>query len=100
MHSGIRGGPHVGAFRRCSFANAESYSKRNLRASPVIHLLVSIPTGPYGEPIPSVLQVALPECSGTPYKTHTLANNRRWEPEFQQQLPKRTKRGRKEVMLR
>jgi len=25
---------------------------------PVIHLLVSRPTGPYGEPIPSVLQLA------------------------------------------
>ena len=28
MHSGIRGGPHVGALRRCSFTNTESDSKR------------------------------------------------------------------------
>src|SRR5208283_3596940 len=41
MHSGMRGGPHVGAFRRCSFTETESNSKRVLRASPVIHLLVS-----------------------------------------------------------
>ena len=34
MHSGMRGGPHVGALRRCSFTEAENYSKRNLRASP------------------------------------------------------------------
>ncbi len=25
MHSGMRGGPHVGAFRRCSFTEAEIY---------------------------------------------------------------------------
>src|SRR2546430_16706103 len=50
MHSGMRGGPHVGAFRRCSFTKTESYSKRNSRASSVIHLLVSRPTGHYGDP--------------------------------------------------
>jgi len=26
MHSGMRGGPHVGAFRRCSFTKTESNS--------------------------------------------------------------------------
>jgi len=30
MHSGMRGGPHVGAFRRCSFTETESYSKHSL----------------------------------------------------------------------
>jgi len=34
MHSGMRGGPHVGALRRCSFAKAESYSNGIPRASP------------------------------------------------------------------
>src|SRR3954465_13099559 len=33
MHSGMRGSPHVGAFRRCSFAKTESYSYVDSRAS-------------------------------------------------------------------
>src|SRR5689334_7629042 len=41
MHSGMRGGPHIGAFRRCSFTGTESNSKEHRRASPVIPLLVS-----------------------------------------------------------
>src|SRR5260221_13347464 len=59
MHSGMRGSPHVGAFRRCSFTKTESYSKRSLRASSVIHLLVSRPTGPYGGPIFSSLDLGM-----------------------------------------
>src|SRR5438874_13838333 len=41
MHSGIRGGPHVGALRRCSFANTESYSRSITEHLPKAHLLVS-----------------------------------------------------------
>jgi len=65
MHSGMRGGPHVGAFRRCSFTEAESYSKRNPRASSVIHLLVSSQQVLMVIHFPSVLQL-LPECLRTP----------------------------------
>jgi len=36
MHSGMRGGPHAGAFRRCSFTETESDSNRPLRTSPII----------------------------------------------------------------
>src|SRR5258705_5932777 len=57
MHSGMRGDPHVGAFRRCSFTKTESDSNRSLRASPVSHLLVSMPTGPKVTQFPSVLQL-------------------------------------------
>src|SRR6185295_7179157 len=34
MHSGMRGGPHVGALRRCSFAITGNYPNRGSRASP------------------------------------------------------------------
>lgn len=51
MHSGMRGGPHVGALRRCSFTNTESYSERSFRASPESPPAGSLPTGPYGEPV-------------------------------------------------
>jgi hypothetical protein len=47
MHSGMRGVPHVGALRRCSFANAESYSRSINEHLPKAHLPVSnTPTGP------------------------------------------------------
>src|SRR6266702_6694084 len=65
MHSGMRGGPHVGAFRQCSFTKTESYSKRNSRASSVIHLLVSDQQVLMVIHFPSVLQL-LPECFRTP----------------------------------
>jgi len=74
MHSGMRGGPHVGAFRRCSFTKTESYSKRHSRASSVIHLLVSSQQVLMVIHFPSVLQL-LPECfRNARYKPHTLAN--------------------------
>jgi len=58
MHSGMRGGPHVGALRRCSFTETENYSKFNPRASPE-----SPPAGQHYQP---VLKVALlsPVCNG------------------------------------
>src|SRR5438876_5091171 len=65
MHSGMRGGPHVGAFRRCSFTKRENYSKWNPRASSVIHLLVSSQQVLMVIHFPSVLQL-LPECFRTP----------------------------------
>src|SRR5437867_3081275 len=65
MHSGMRGGPHVGAFRRCSFTETENYSKWNPRASSVIHLLVSSQQVLRVIHFPSVLQL-LPECFRTP----------------------------------
>src|SRR5215468_2958209 len=34
MHSGMRGGPHVGALRQRSFTKSESYSSVLFRASP------------------------------------------------------------------
>ena len=40
MHSGIRGGPHVGAFRRCSFTETELKLHAHLRATPVVPLPV------------------------------------------------------------
>ena len=62
MHSGIRGGPHVGALRRCSFANTESDSKSIHEHLPKAHLPVSI----YRQVLkvallPSVLQLLRPE---------------------------------------
>jgi len=51
MHSGMRGGPHVGALRRCSFTETESYSERNPRASPESPPAGSLPTGPDGDPV-------------------------------------------------
>src|SRR5712664_1631591 len=68
MHSGMRGGPHVGAFRRCSFTETESYSKWNPRASSVIHLLVSSQQVLMVIHFPSVLQL-LPECFRRPIQT-------------------------------
>jgi len=67
MHSGIRGGPHVGALRRCSFTKTESNSKRSLRASPE-----SPPAGLASQQIlkvtllPSALQLLRPEFFRTP----------------------------------
>jgi len=47
MHSGMRGDPHVGALRQCSFANTESDSRSINEHLPKAHLSVSIPpTGP------------------------------------------------------
>ena len=75
MHSGIRGGPHVGAFRRCSFANTESNSKRVSRASPVIHLLVSCQQVLMVTLLPSALQL-LPEFFRTaPLTKHIPSQN-------------------------
>ena len=42
MHSGMRGGPHVGALRRCSFTETESDSMFYDEHLPKAHLLVSI----------------------------------------------------------
>src|SRR5437868_15336922 len=72
MHSAMRGGPHVGAFRRCSFTETESNSKCHPRASPVIPLLVSsqqVIRWPHFRPSCNLL----PEFSRTAhYKPHTL----------------------------
>ena len=65
MHSGMRGCPHVGAFRRCSFTKTESDSNRSYRASPASRLLVSVQQALRVTQFPSVLQL-LPEFSGRP----------------------------------
>src|SRR5258708_4768687 len=56
MHSGMRGSPHVGAFRRCSFTKAEIDSNRVSRASPASRLLVSVQQALMVAQFPSVLQ--------------------------------------------
>src|SRR5882757_344858 len=75
MHSGMRGGPHVGAFRRCSFTETESNSKCHPRASPVIPLLVSsqqVIRYPRFRPFCNLL----PEFFRTAhYKPHTLTEH-------------------------
>src|ERR1041385_3761283 len=40
MHSGMRGGPHVGALRRCSFTNTRNYPNGIHEHLPQAHLLV------------------------------------------------------------
>src|SRR5256885_15659775 len=74
MHSGMRGGPHVGAFRRCSFTETESYSKWNPRASSVIHLLVSSQQVLMVIHFPSVLQAIARVFQDARYKPHTLTD--------------------------
>jgi len=58
MHSGIRGGPHVGALRRCSFTETESNSTLIHEHLPKAHLPVSIYRQvPKVALLPSVLQL-------------------------------------------
>jgi hypothetical protein len=67
MHSGMRGGPHVGALRRCSFRETEIDSNGILEHLPKAHLLVSMSQQVLKvTPFPSILQLR-PECSRAPH---------------------------------
>ena len=80
MHSGMRGGPHVGAFRRCSFTEAEiklQAQSTSISRKPTCWFS--------GQQVlmmthfPSALQL-LPECSGAPInKPHTLTELHGWQ---------------------
>src|SRR5262249_30667909 len=51
MHSGMRGDPHVGALRRCSFTNTESNSIAIHEHLPQALLLVKHTNKAHGDPL-------------------------------------------------
>jgi len=51
MHSGMRGDPHVGALRRCSFTNTESNSIAIHEHLPQALLLVKHTNRAHGDPL-------------------------------------------------
>jgi hypothetical protein len=61
MHSGMRGDPHVGALRRCSFTNTESNSIAIHEHLPQALLLVKHTNRLIVTRFPSFLQLLLSE---------------------------------------
>ena len=76
MHSGIRGGPHAGAFRRCSFTETELELQRkstsNSRSSPAS---LAMTDRPYGVPVSVLPAIASRVSRDRTGKPHTFTDS-------------------------